>query len=813
MHRSGGSDLTIGRVPTVTGDRGAPRSTLTAIALLSAAVLLFEIDLVRIFSFTIWHHFTSMVLSIALLGFGASGTILQMFPAVAGSPRRVAAHCALLFVLAAPLAVLVASRLRFDPTRLSQDPSQIVLLAGLYVTFLVPFTLGGLGIILLLKAYPTAAGRLYGADLFAAGMAALSISALLNALGAQGVVLIASALAGGAGVALSFERFSIRTSGWRLVAPIVPLLALPWSASLLPIEPGPGKGLRDWIDPALFPTARLVDTQWNAISRVDVVEGSGLSTWTVNPARPLPVPAQVQVIIDGDAATPIVRARGTPADLEFLDAMVSTAAYQAFRPRRVLVIGAGGGVDVIGALRNGSEYVDAVEVNPIIAELTRGRYSAFAGDLFRRPGTTLHIAEGRSFVARQEGRYDLIQLSLIDTWAASAAGAYSLAESYLYTVEAFEDYLRHLDDGGTLTITRWLWEPPRETLRLCSLALAALRRLGVEHPERHVVVLGSGPLGNLLVRRSAFTQDELSKLAGIAKVNGFRFVYAPVPTTADNAFSRLFASPDAFMASYPYDVTPTTDDSPFFFQFGRWHDVNPLGSGWRENPLVLSGRLVLLTALTQAALLSLVVLVLPVVARRRGASDSKSVRAARPVAYFLLIGLSFMLLEIALMQRFTLYLGNPLYALAAVLAAILIAAGLGSSAANRLSAGPRSTALPFVAIIALTVLYAWALPMIFRATIGLGMPSRLVIVLLLLFPLGFVMGVPFPAALSRCGRAGEGADLFGWAWAANGCGSVIGPIVGALLAIEIGFAAVMMVAAAGYALAFLIFAPMWRDAR
>jgi predicted membrane-bound spermidine synthase len=583
-------------------------------------------------------------------------------------------------------------------------------------------------------------------------------------------------------------------------------LAVPLGSQVLSIPPGKSKGLSSWTDRQMFPRSRIAYTKWNALARVDVVEGSdGWVGWTINPVWRMRMPPQTHIVLDGDAATPIVHYSDDPADLRFLQYTLSSAAYQAFDPSTVLIIGAGGGVDVLTALHHGATEIDAVELNPVIVDLVTGPYAKVSGNLFARPEVTLHVDEGRSFVRRQTSRYDVIQLSLIDTWAASAFGAYSLSEGYLYTVEAFEDYLEHLSEEGVFTITRWLWDPPRETLKLATVATAALRNRGVANPEAHVVVLGLGDMGSVLVKRTPFTPEDIAALERVASMRAFDILYAPGHDD-DGPFARFFGTTDpaAFLAGYPYDITPAVDDSPFFFNFGRWPDANALVFGWREGLMTLSGRLVLLAILAQATLLSLGLLVFPLFWRRTRSSGSKSRESgAGPVlVYFSLIGLCFMLIEVALMQRFTLFVGHPLYAVAFVLAVILGAAGLGSMASRRMLPAP----LPvFGCIVALSLLYAFGLPWVFQAALGLSLGGRLAIGTLLLLPLGFLLGFPFPAGLSHLVRR-DASPTLGWAWAANGCASVVGPVVAALLAIDLGFASVMAVAAGGYAAAYAIYA-------
>lgn len=778
-----------------------------AIALLAGAVMLFEIALTRIFSFAIWHHFVFMVISVALLGFALSGVGLQLRPALGSPPTQRAAWYTVLFGVTAVVAVWVVAQVPFDSTRIAREPVQLVYLGVYYATLLVPFTLAGLALVSLLNGFPAVVGQLYASDLVGAGLGCLAVVGTMQWVGGDGVILLVATTAAASAWLLRLEVPKGRASlapGWLLVVAAC-ALAVPWAPRLLPIRPGVGKALTEMLDTQRFPHARLAYSQWNALSRIDVVEQSGTVRWTGSPNSPTASPPETQIVIDGDAATPLVRNDGDLQALTFLDYTLSSATSQVFHPKRALVIGAGGGVDVLAALHHGAAHVDAVEINPIIVGLATERYADWVGHLFQRPEVTLHVGEGRSFVRQRLARYDMIQLSLIDTWAASASGAYSLAEGYLYTVEAFEDYLEDLTDDGVLTLTRWLWQPPRETLKLCTVAAAALRRRGVDHPERHVAILASEQLGTMLVKRSPLTAADLAALRQVAEARRFQILYAP-GLVGPNEYGRFFtaANPDAFVNAYPYDVRPATDDSPFFFQFGWWRDAKLLGSGWRLSTYLLSGRLVLLATFVQAFAASLALLVVPLVVGGMRSAAAEHARPSGVLAYFFLIGLAFMLLEITLMQRFTLFLGHPVYAIALVLAVLLISAGAGSRCAARLTGTARRPWPVFLAIAGLTVLYAIGLAPVFRAALGLALPVRLGFAALLLFPLGFCLGVPFPAAIASLVRSHPSPPI-GWAWAANGCASVVGPILAVLLAMDLGFATVMILAALGYVGACLIY--------
>lgn len=765
---------------------GASGASQVAIALIAGSVMLFQVGLTRVFSYLTWHHLGFMVISVALLGFAVSGVLLQVVPALGDADRRTPGRAALAAALSMVAVVAALAPLAFDPTRLG-EPGQLAQLLLVYGLLVTPFAAAGLAIVCLLRQSAKAIGRLYAADLVGAGAGSLLAIPLLGWCGGDGLVAVAAGLCAAAGGLLGSPRPAARWGQGALALALV--LGAPAFSQWLALRPTSGKAIVSMLDGERFPQAELTFTGWNAISRVDVVERSARVSWSVNTDSPSPPPPQTLIVIDGDAATPVVHRQGRAGELDFLDYTLSSTAPQAFAPREVLVIGSGGGIDVLTALRNGAERLDAVEVNPVVAQLaSEGRFASQGGEVFADPRVALHVEDGRSFVRRSRARYDLIQLSLIDTWAASMSGAYSLSEGYLYTQEAFVDYLTHLSEDGVLSMTRWLGTPPRESLRVSAVAAAALEQLGVTDPAACVAVVHYGNMANTLIKRRPFSAAELERLRGVAASRGFDFVHLP-GHTADNDIARFFqaADPAAFLASYPFRVTPTRDDSPFFFQFTRWADLAELRRAWTDGNY--SARLLLLLVLAQAGVLSGLLLAAPL---KGGAAVPW-----RALLYFGGIGLGFMLLEVSLMQRYTLFLGNPTYAFALVLATLLIGAGVGSALQPRLEG---RASWVFGGLAAAIVLHALVVPALLDRALLLGSAGRIALSVATLLPLGVLLGVPFPLALARLARGPE--RVVGWAWAANGCASVIGPVLAVLLAIDVGFTWVQLGAAVVYGLVF-----------
>ena len=794
---------------------------LLAVSLVAAGVLAYEVLLARLFSIIQWYHFAYMVISIALLGYGASGTFLALVRGrlEARAPAAFAVFAAL-FGISAVACFALAERLPFNALELIWDPRQLLWLGALYAILIVPFFCGAVCIGLALACFAEPVGRIYRADLLGAGLGALGIlgvlflvmpsraleligalglfAAAMVSLGTPGAVLRALAYAGGA-LAMAF--------------------ALPsaWTA----LQPSPYKGLSQ----ALRVPGAVVEVERSSplglLSAVRSPEipfrhAPGLSLGNlIEPA------AQIGVFTDGSGLSPITAFDGDFEPLAYLDFITAALPYHLLERPEVLVLGAGGGADVLLALHHGASRIDAVELNPQLIELVQGRYADFAGNLYDHPEVRVHIGEARGFVAASGDRYDLIQVPLLDAFAAAAAGTLSLSASFVYTIEAFETYLEHLAPGGYLAITRWLKLPPRDGAKLFLTALRALERRGAAEPARHLALIRSWETTTLLVKNGPLTGGDIEKIRGFADARSFDLAYYPGMAASEanrynllqepyffEAAQGLIEDPDAFLARYKFDLRPATDDRPYFFDFFRWQALPELWtlSAQSGGALLDWGYLILVATLVQAALLSVVLVLLPL---WLGTETRTGAGRWRVVAYFGAIGLAFLFVEIASIQRFTLFLAHPLYAIGVVLAGFLLFAGLGSGVAPGLEqrlAGGRIGALAGAigAIVVLAIVYILALPPVFAALVGLPDLAKILLSLALIAPLAFFMGMPFPLALARL-RA-DAPQLVPWAWGINGCASVLSAILATLLAMTFGTRTVVLIAAVLYVVAGLSWA-------
>ncbi|MEX0696317.1 MAG: hypothetical protein WD099_02125, partial [Dongiaceae bacterium] len=605
------------------------------------------------------------------------------------------------------------------------------------------------------------------------------------------------------------------------LAALAAVSAAAWPADWLRPLPSPYKGLSLALS---VPDARVIAERSSPLGLLSVVESPtvpfrhapGLSlTATTEP------PPQLGVFTDADAMTAITRFDGDPRRLDYLDQQTAALPFHLLRRPRTLVLGAGGGADVLLALYHEAAGVDAVEIDPQMVALLRDDFAEFAGRLYERPGVAVHVAEARSFVESSSRRWDLIHVALLDSFTAAAAGVQALSESPLYTVEALGAYLDHLAPGGILAVTRWLRTPPRDSVKLFATAIAALEAQGVADPGRRLAAIRGWNTATVLVRNGEFGPAEAAAVRAFAAARSFDLAWLPgleraetnrfnrtaEPYLYDAAVALLGPERERFLADYKFHVAAATDDRPYFFRFFKWALLPELLAlrGRGGFALLDSGYLVLVGTLAQAVATSLVLILLPLAWLRGG--NGGGLARWRVAVYFLALGFAFLFVEIAFIQRFTLFLGHPLAAIAVVLCAFLLFAGLGSGLSGRLADRWPRGALPLAAasIVAFAGLYLVLLPRLFPALMALPLGAKVPLALALIAPLAFAMGMPFPLGLRAVSRRAPG--LVPWAWGVNGCASVIAAVLASLLAMHLGFTAVVALALALYAVAALVFTP------
>jgi hypothetical protein len=804
---------------------------MMAVALVSLSSLLLELALTRLFSVVLFYHFAFFAISVALLGLGSGGVFahvrrewLERFEL-----RALGSWLCLLnsiFILAAVEVVL------HTPVSLEVTGRNFGKLTVIYLAAAVPFFLTGLLFSVLFARSSDHIPQLYGADLAGGATACLAVVPLLNFIGAPNALLLASACMALAS-ALWSDQFKMRRAACGLAAVFILLIAANYSGKIIDVIYAKGV----YRDPKWVEYSR-----WNAISRIEVDTHLG--------GR--------YVVIDADATTAIMNVdparwerngSATPTDtglpstsgFNWKKSLMSAAPSVAnvLRPHGdFAIIGPGGGVDVMRAVASGSPSVTGIEINPTIANsVMRGRYADYAFHLYELPQVHIHVQDGRSYIRSSHDKYDVVQMTLVDTWASTAAGAFALSENNLYTIEAFREYFDHLKPDGMIAITRWEFKQPREALRVVSQAIESLHQIGVADPKDHFIIVADGNLDEdgrpvlVLAKKSAFTAAEYTAVAdhmysnpnlvwlnrhgnvidSMSPVVQRTALLPPGPAIslppAAAAFRNLIESNDpvGFARSYAYNVSPVSDSAPFFFFTLKTRHVlenimagTGHGMDWRINlGVVVLGMLLIISILAVLAFL-----ILPLALHRHRQNVPKTGIVA--LLYFITVGFGFILVEISLIQRFVLFLGHPTYALTVVVFLLLLSSGAGSVAArHRITNGGK--VLPLLGLIAAFIAgNVVLLPWLLSAAVGLPFVIKLVISGLVLAPLGFLMGMPFPTGL-RLVKTVE------WAWALNAAASVLGSVMAMIIAIHFGLTVTLICAAVAYLLA-AVCSRTWRSA-
>ena len=776
------------------------RATLGGIAAVSAALLMTELALTRIFSVTMYYHFAFLAISIALFGLSASGVAVYLARRrlSAIEPGVLLSAAALAHALATLVALACLVRIRVG---LNYSPANLGLMLAIYALAALPFFTGGSVMSIAFARMSDRINVLYAADLIGAAAGCLVLIPLLNWLGAPGVVMTAAALSTGAAIA-----FAPAPHRRRFATIAVLLIGAAGAAQLAGAAPF------DVVDTKGHVGDRILFSKWNSFSRVAVYDRPH-GDWSLSPKFTGTRAPSLYMDIDSAASTPILEGTGQVADAAYLRYELTAIGYHlAERPGgfTALVIGPGGGRDLLSALVFGASHVDGVEINPIIArDVMLDRFRQYSGGVYANPRVSIEVDDGRNFVRRSTSKYDVIQASLVDTWAATAAGAYTLTENSLYTKEAFGEYVDHLTDGGLLTITRWVFDG----LRLVSLAQDACAERGLDASTR-LAIIRYDRVATFLLKKEPFTAAEVARLHDVSNELGFSILYAPgLPappgveepvemqrtgtSAADYRRLILASNRQQFLASYPLDESSTTDDRPFFFHTTRLRDQMQVAFG--RSMLFGNGLSALMTLMAISATLVILFVIGPLL-----------VGGERPgrgwgawLAYFGALGAGFMLLEVALLQRFVLLLGHPVYSLTVTLFSLLLGTGLGSLISRRIEpARVRDiTVMAIVGVALIASAAALGLARLIDIGIPWALPTRIAFAVALIAPVGILLGMPLPGGMRLV--AADRADIIPWGWGINGAFSVVGATLAVFIAMNWGFSVTLFSAAAVYTLAAL----------
>lgn len=764
------------------------REIYLCVALTTLATLLLELSLTRIFSVVFYYHFAFLAISIALFGLGIGGVFSYVVAGWKGSlfSRLGRLSVANSFCVVLSLVVILSQK----------DTLSFWNYAIVYFTTALPFFVSGAIVSLAISETMERVNRVYFFDLLGGAGGCLILLPLLDWFGGPSTVVAAAIFFAVAAAIWHSMAGSVagRAGSVALALVLVAFLTYNYSQSKPILEPRHAKG-------QTLPDETWI--KWNSFSRVAVVN--------------LPKDHRYTIKIDADAETAIFNYdldHLTPSERHDLLEDQFCLAYAVRPGAKALIIGPGGGWDVARALASGSHDITAVEINPIIAEtVMQKKFPEFSRHLYSRPEVHVHVEDGRSFVRRSTDKYQVVQATLVDTWASTAAGAFALSENNLYTTDAFRDYLSHLTDDGLVAMTRWGFEPPRESLRLISLAIEALGQLGETAPARHVIVgrhgstEGWGATDTVLISRKPFSQTDIDRAQALFAVAGMRAIYLPGVEIRNQFYDLLHsANPEEYERNYTFDISPVSDNKPFFFYTVQPRDLwTFLTTASQESAdFKINKAVPLLFRLLGISLLATtLILVAPPLVLRTRLPDHPGVRRFLP--FFLFIGTGYILIEVGLIQKFVLFLGSPTRALVGVIFSMLVSSGLGSAASRRLlgkDEGRLIKALGCVALLA--VLQAFLVSSVLTALVWLPWQLKMILTVLLIAPLAFVMGMPFPTALQRLEE--WHAPSVRWAWSLNAASSVLGSVGALVCAIYLGLVQTLIVGGLFYLAALAVIA-------
>jgi hypothetical protein len=785
---------------------------LISIGLLSAAIIAFQLVLMQILSIVQWHHFAYMVISVAMLGFGAAGTVLSLFRAwlINHSDTMIPS---LMIATGLFMSLVVGwsqvSFVRFDSYLLFADYSQAGNLALTYLLFFLPFFFGALAIGIVFVQYVSAIGKIYFADLFGSGVGGLFTLALTWMFLPQQLPAVVSLLPFLAGmIILPYQGAKERKvrSEFMLLLSLLSFLIILWQLFHPPqLAPSQYKDLSKTL---LLPEARITLQKSGPYGLVQTVSSPvlryapGLSLTAQTTAQ-----VQAAVFVNGEWFGPVTGWK--KVDTSFiLDYTTSALPYAMVKRNKVLVLRTSTGIDVAHAISSGVESITTTEPNSIILSLLKNELAPASDSVLHHPKVVTHNLEPRTFLLMDTGRYDLIVLPMTGTFGGSS-GLYALQEQAIMTKEAFREMWLKLREGGVISITSWMDYPVRNPLKVLATMQEVLSDLGIKKTRAHLAAIRSWGTITFIMTKSPLSFIEVNNIRSFCDEMMFDPAILPSLKAEERSGynqlqdERFFGYIDQILSGerkefyndYDFNIRPATDNKPFFSQFLRWKNLDRLAGffGNRSLPFFEVGYLLVMVTLVQIFIASFVLILLPLF--KLGWSGKNKLGI---LLYFSGIGLGYMFVEIVLIQHFILYFGNPVYSASAVITALLIFSGLGSYVSGNFINNRKRLLFLFGLIALLLLIYAFILTPLLQETVHFGLPLKLVIVLLLIAPLAFLMGMPFPSGLSLVSKSNAAA--IPWAWGVNGCTSVISTALATIISVELGFNWVLLLAALAYCL-------------
>lgn len=790
--------------------------SLAGIFLVSSATLCLEICLTRYFSVSQQYHFAFLVVSIAFMGYGASGSFLSLFRRFGSNDRDTfLSWSSLLYSLTILASFLLCNILPFDMIKLSWDKGQIGFVFLFYLLLSIPFFFAGLTVSFAIATASSQVTKIYFSDLLGAGAGTLFVLFVFLPKGDKGAILFISFLALCASFLFSLGgrlRFKLLLAG--LMAGEI-LLFL-WAPSWLSFRISPYKALPVALQ---YPQAELILTRWNAISRIDALESPALR---YAPGLSLlydkKLPPQLGISSDGGELSALTRFENAQdRSLEFIDYLPSSLAYSLVENPSALILEPKAGLDVVSALRFNASQIKVIENNPLVLKLLRQELAQPSGYIYRSPKIKSQAAYSRAALNQERDSFDLIVFSLTDVFGASSTGLYGFSENYLYTVQSFSQFLGRLSPDGMVSMSLYLLPPPRQEIKILATWIEALERSNLD-PVSHLIAIRSWGTISIFIKKSPVTPEDIQKLKDFASRCLFDLVYYPGIKKEEANIYNVYKEPfyysltqqllspsqrKALYQDYLFQLKPATDNRPFFYNLFKLDKLKStyevLGQKWLP---FLQGEFLVYLLFGQSVLIAFVFILLPLLLFLKRGKGKKYI-SLRTFFYFALIGMAFMFVEIIFIQKFILFLGHPLYSTAVIIFSLLFSSGVGSFLSKKilgqnLKGNLRRSLLTCAGLI---LVYLFLLPLFYKSFIHFSLTLKMILTFLTILPLGFLMGFPFPTGIRLL--AEKEKELVPWAWATNAFSSVVNSIMALMIAFWAGFSFVLILASGGYLLALL----------
>ncbi len=788
------------------------RFTYAGLFFITMANLMFENLLTRIFSVTLFYNYAFMAISIALFGMSGGSILVYLLPNYFRKDNnyRNLALASFLFAVTSVLSFYIHTQIPFS----GNDGNNAWYLFLNFVVISIPFTFGGVVVSLALTKFPKNVSKLYAADLLGAAIGCVFFVFVLRVFSGPTSMIITAVIAsiGTLFFALASKEQKIQNIVYAGTAALVVFAVFQIAASQFGTAPLRLKWVKGSIEPP------LLYEKWNSYSRVRVYNSPVLQSvpfgWGLSKQyQAQSIPEQIMLDIDSTAATVLTKFDGDVSKIDYLKYDVTNIVHFIRPDSSLLIIGTGGGRDVLSGLVFNQRAITGVEINENIIDVANNQFGDFTGHLDRQPGVKFVRDEARSFTARSTEQYDIIQVSLIDTWAATAAGAYVFTENSLYTAEAWKTFLDHLTPNGVISFSRWYFtDVPVEIYRLASLASKSLMDYGIENPRDHMIIIryavdakNTVGVGTVLVSKVPFSAADIEQVRSVSKEMGFDVILSSTDAL-DATFEKITSRSEytSFVKNYPLDISAPTDDRPFFFHSLRLKNFQDQAL-WNQGSLSFNIRAVVTLGVLLFTVLSLTVLciIIPILLTTRRKVTPGS---APYLLYFAMIGFGFMLVEISQMQRLTVFLGHPTYSMAAVLFSLLLSSGIGSYLTEKVQLPTLrgSVITRFSILMGMLVLFGLATAPITHAFAGSSNAVRISLSVLLLSPLGLFMGMAFPLGMKAASIDKE--EITPWLWGINGATSVCASVIAIAIAMTFSISTSYWTGFACYGLAALSFA-------